>query len=196
MKKYAKVIITESQYKSIMKEVTQIRLTAYHGTSENIEAFTDTFVGGENAVDEQGAGIYFTTNKKEASAYGNKLYTVELFGSFLTDKEPATAVDISKLIQLIKMSEDWENMAYNFDTNANKGAMIASQGAIEYSDTEKEVFQSIEADFYRYDGLRYVRNMVKLGYDGIIVDSYGNKEYKNIIMFNPNNIKIINIEAK
>lgn len=191
-----KAIITGEQYEFILKESTQMKFTAYHGTYGNFDRFTDEFVGGGNAIDQEGAGIYFTTNPKEAKVYGDKVYTVELYGNFLTDKAPATSVDISKLIQLIKMNEYWEYTANNFDRDANKGAVIASKGAIEYSESEKEVFQSIEADFYRTEGLDYVRNMVKLGYDGIVVDSYNMEGFKNIIMFNPNKIKIVNVKEK
>ena len=188
-----KAIITEEQYKFLLKESTQMQFTAYHGTYGNFDRFTDDFVGGENATDQEGAGIYFTTSLEEAKVYGDKVYTVELYGNFLTDKSPATSVDISNLVQLIKMSEDWEDMAYNFDMDANKGAMKASKWAIEYSDTEKEAFQRIEADFYRYDGVGYVRSMVELGYDGIVVDSYNVEGFKNIIMFNPNKIKMVEV---
>ena len=44
-------------------------IVAYHGSREKIKKFTDKFVGGAEARDQEGPGIYFTTEEQEALDY-------------------------------------------------------------------------------------------------------------------------------
>jgi hypothetical protein len=95
---------------------------------------------------------------------------------------------------MIKMSENWREKAQNYDYNPDIGARAAVNGAVEYNETEKDAFLQIWIDFYRYETVDFVRNMVKLGYDGLVVDGYGgysDDDKKHIIVYNPNIIEIL-----
>lgn len=177
---------------SVIEEVIEGSFEAYHGTDAEISSFTDDFVGGEGAHDAQGAGIYFATNMKDSGYYGNNIYKVRISGRFLDRSASEKNVKPRELVKLIKMKKDWQDDAYNFSENPNAGAHKAAEMAIKYSSDEAEAFQSIEADFYRYDSVDYVRNMTKLGYDGLIVDApSGVSGDKHVIVFNPGSIEFL-----
>ena len=47
----------------------------YHGTNSDIQKFSDEFVGKEEATDQEGPGIYFTTLKEESEIRLNGYWT-------------------------------------------------------------------------------------------------------------------------
>jgi hypothetical protein len=183
-----------------LNEISKGELYAYHGSNHLINKFSDEFVGAEEATDQQGPGIYFTTSKDDAQGYGEYLYAVKLNGKkFLDDKSSSDKTNKSHLLKMIKMSENWKEKAQNYDYNPEVGARIAINGAIEYNDTEKDAFLQIWIDFYRYETIDFVRNMVKLGYDGLIVDAYGgysDDDKKHIIVYNTNIIENLETTKK
>ena len=185
------VIQNYAQYKNILKEnvlsESRENFVAYHGSESVIKKFSDNFVGKEDATDQEGAGIYFTTDYKEAKRYGNYIYKVSIEGNFLFNNKSKNNINLQELVKLIKMKDQWEMDAQNYSPNPEQGALKAASMSMKYNDSEVEVFQQIEADFYRYDPVNYVRNMTKLGYDGIVVDR---EEGQHIIVFNPSVIKI------
>lgn len=124
------------------------------------------------------------------------MYSVKIGGNqFLDDSTPASDVDIEVLVKLIKMLDDWEMNAQDWAVDPEDGAYEAARSAIEYNDTERDVFQQIWVDFYRYNPVDYVRNMVKLGYDGMVVDGYRDQRgIKHIIVYNPSIIEVTNVE--
>jgi len=185
-------IIREVLKESFINEIIEDSFEAYHGSPNEIERFTDDFVGGEKANDAQGAGIYFATNAEDASYYGDHIYKVLIKGKFLDRNAPIDSVDPEELVRLIKMKDEWEMDAQDYSEDPETGAYEAANMAIKYNNDEAEAFQQIEADFYRYNSVDYVRNMVKLGYDGIIVDApSGVSGDKHIIVFNPGAIEFI-----
>jgi len=176
--------------REILEEIIQGGYDAYHGSDVEINKFVDDFVGGKNAKGKEGAGIYFSTTPKGAEYYGKHIYKVKLSGTFLDKNNSSEEVDPGELVRLIKMKKDWELNAQDYAEDPEVGAMEAAQMAIQYNETEADVWQQIEADFYRDDSVDYVRNMTKLGYDGIIVDAPSDfSGDKHIIVFNPAIIK-------
>jgi len=181
-----------NEVSSVISEVIEDSFIAYHGSPKEISKFVDDFVGGENAHDQQGAGIYFATNPDDAAHYGENIYKVNIDGNFLDRNAPVDNVDPEEIVQLIKMKDEWEMHAQDYSPDPEVGAYEAAHMAMQYNHDEAEVWQQIEADFYRYDSIAYVRNMTKLGYDGIIVDApSGISGDKHIIVFNPNAITFI-----
>ena len=173
-----------------INEIVEDSFTVYHGSDSEITKFTDDFVGGEEANDQEGAGIYFATTPHSAGYYGSNIYKAELSGRFLSRMHPKDNVDIEEVVQLIKMCDDWEMHAQDWAENPEVGVYEAAASAIRYNHDEAEVFQQIEAEFYRYDSKLYVRNMTKLGYDGIIAKAPEDFKGENhIIVFNPSIIK-------
>ena len=178
-----------------LNEISKKEYYVYHGSNHLINKFSDEFVGAEEATDQEGPGIYFTTSKEDAEGYGNYVYSVKLNGNkFLDDKNSSEKANKNHLLKMIKMSENWREKAQNYDYNPDIGARAAVNGAVEYNETEKDAFLQIWIDFYRYETVDFVRNMVKLGYDGLVVDGYGgysDDDKKHIIVYNPNIIEIL-----
>jgi hypothetical protein len=79
-------------------------------------------------------------------------------------------------------------MAQNYDENPRIGLRNFIEATIDYNDTEKDVVQQIWYDFYRYNPIDFVRNMVKLGIDGIMVTK--DNGVIHYIIYNPSIIKI------
>ena len=181
-----------SEIKNIVREVIsetmETGFDAYHGSEHKISKFEDSFLSGDGVTQHHGAGIYFTTNYDNARMFGENVYKVHIKGRFLDRETPAENVSIEELIKLMKMSdEDWEMEAYNYNEDPEVGVMIAAQSAIDYADNEVDVFLRVQSSWYQHQPLDYVRNMTKLGYDGMVVDAP--KDWvgeKHIIVFNPN----------
>jgi len=92
------------------------------------------------------------------------------------------------------MKEDWEMNAQDWSSNPEYGVKKAVEAAIEYNDTDKEVFLQIWIDFYRHREVEYVRNMVKLGYDGVFVPKENG--INHFVVYNPDIIRIVDIEDR
>ena len=188
-----KNFIKERLKASLLKEsIKGGYYTVFHGSKHKITNFTDDFVGGENATDQEGPGIYFTTSREEANAYGEFIYTVTLTPKLLLDTTPTNSSKLRPLLtKMAKMAKDWQDKAQNFDENPLKGISVFVESALDYNDTEKDVVQQVWIDFYKYEPTDYVRNMTKLGIDGLIVPRYS-KDGNHIIVYNPSIIKLQN----
>ncbi len=162
----------------------------FHGSKTKITKFVDEFVGGKEAIDQEGPGIYFTTSEDEAYGYGENIYSVTLTPRLLFDETPTNTKKLRPLItKLAKMAPDWEESAQNYDENPSRGLVDFVESTLNYNDNEKDCLLQVWIDFYRNNTVDYVRNCVKLGIDGIIVQ----KEYKNakhVIVYNPSIINV------
>lgn len=173
----------------------------YHGSPTEIQTFTDEFVGGEEATDQEGPGIYFTTNHKEAIGYaeGGYVYTVRLTPRRLFDESKASNIKRALIDKLVFLSSDWESTGSDWSENPRVGIKMLIDSAYEYNDTEKDLIQQIWIEAYRYDGVNFVRNCAKLGIDGLIVNReagimFDRNNDKHIIVYNPNIIEVKNVE--
>ena len=166
----------------------------YHGTNSDIQKFSDEFVGKEEATDQEGPGIYFTTLKEESEMYGKNLYSVKLTPRKLMDMTPINKNKWrSFTTKMLQSAPDWEDTAQNFNQNPRKGLILAVESMMDYNDTEKDLAQQIWYDFYRYTPVDFVRNMVDMGIDGIIVPR---EKSNHIIVYNPNIIDVLEVENK
>lgn len=190
-----KIIITESQLKKLIDETVEgLEISAYHGSETEIKTFVDEFVGADEANDQEGPGIYFTTNYEEASRYGKYLYHVLLTPRKLVDDNtPSEDVDPETLKTIIKSLPEWEYNAMDWDENPEIGLDNAVTSAIQYNDTEKDVFQQVWIEFFRYNPVEFVREMTKLGYDGQLIKK--ENETNHIIIYNPAVIEVKKIES-
>ena len=182
-------------FNNVLTEITKTKpIVAYHGSETEILNFTDEFVGGKNAVDQEGPGIYFTTSKEDAEKYGKYLYKVILKPRKLLDTSPKLKIHKYTIITLAKMIPDWKETAQGWATNPSLGIIKWADMSIDYNKTEKDLFQQVWIDFYRNNPIDYVRNVVKLGYDGLIINGYNtDASIKHIIVYNP---AIIEIQKK
>ena len=184
-------LFTKKVYNKISESV-EISMDAFHGSDVRINKFEDSFLSGETVTQHHGAGVYFTTSYDNAEMFGKNVHSVHISGNFIDKETPSNLVDIDELITLMKMSSDeWEMEAYNYSEDADVGIMIAAQDAIDYGDNEADVFLRVQSSWYQHTPLDYVRNMTKLGYDGMIVDAPSDfVGDKHIILFNPNAVTI------
>lgn len=160
----------------------------FHGSEAKINKFVDNFVGSQEAIDQEGPGIYFSSHRPEAESYGNFLYSAELTPRVLYDQTPTNPKKLKPIIEkLVRMAPDWESNAENYDENPEKGLKDFIESTLNYNDNEKDCILQVWIDFYRYNPVDYVRNCVKLGIDGIIVDTPRSKHF---IIYNPNIIKV------
>lgn len=171
----------------------------YHGSPTKIEKFMDDFVGSEKANDREGPGIYMTNYFDDANHYGEYVYTLRISPRKLLDETPKEKIKFnvrSTLYKLLKMAEDWKGKAQNYAENPETGLKVAIDGMIDYNDNEKDIFLQAWIEFYRYNPVQFVRNMVKLGIDGLIVDrpDFEWDNTKHFIIYNPNIIEVVEIK--
>jgi hypothetical protein len=164
----------------------------YHGTPSPITSFSDEFVG--NGIDQEGPGIYLTSNYEDAVGYARKsesgtgvVYQLELnFRKLVPLNKKAIRKEI---IQMIDWAPELETFLSNWDENPKKAKLIALNSILN-SKNAHDSFQSVWFDFYKNSPIDYVRNMVSLGYDGVMVPrSFMNT--KHIIVYNPRIIKVV-----
>jgi hypothetical protein len=184
-----KHLIKKLLRENLLKEIKTIKpIIAYHGSPNKILKFVDEFVGGEKANDQEGPGIYFTSSFDNAGHYGEYVHTVTLSPRKLISMAPSSNKISGLINKMVLMAPDWQMSAQNYDENPRIGLRNFIEATIDYNDTEKDVVQQIWYDFYRYNPIDFVRNMVKLGIDGIMVPK--DNGVIHYIIYNPSIIKI------
>lgn len=169
------------------ESVTENLITAYHGSKTEITDFVTDFVGGKDAHDQNGPGIYFTSHIEDAAKYGDHIYKVKLNPKRLLLEQPFKNTDKPKLLRLAKMHKEWKMYASDWDINPNIGITKLVNDAIEYNDNEVEVWLQIWYDVYKHAARQYVDNMTTLGIDGVKVKGYNyeESEFTHYIIYNP-----------
>ena len=163
----------------------------FHGSEKQINNWTTEFTG--KGTDQEGAGIYFTTDIDDSKLYLSNngkgfIHQVLLNSSkiLLTKTKPNKL----KLKQLILKAPNYKETLENWDENIDKATEKALDGYLDYSDTMFDAIKSVEGDFYRNEGKSYCNAIVSIGYDYVIIDI----KYKGILHAVVWNSKIINLE--
>jgi hypothetical protein len=197
MKSLIRVLLREALEEAIDNQ----SFIVYHGSQTEIKTFSDEFVGGEEAKDQEGPGIYFTTNHREATGYaeGGYVYTARVSPRRLLDESNWKGIKRSLIEKLVFLSGNWKDTGNNWDENPRVGIKMLIDSAYEYNDSEKDLLQQIWIEAYRYDAVNFVRNCVKLGIDGLIVNReagimFDRNNDKHVIIYNPNVIEVTNVE--
>ncbi len=175
-----------------IKEIKENILKWYHGSTEKINSWSTKFTGAGD--DQEGIGIYFSSNYEDASGYARKsdsghVYTVEL----KTDKflKLVKKPDIQQLFSLVQWSDNWkeklENIMGNDSTEMNwkEFKSLLKQEASMF-----EACKEIQRHFYYDDPSEYCSSMVALGYDGIIIKKSFMNTY-HAVVWNPKIIRNI-----
>jgi hypothetical protein len=184
MKELIKKVLKESLIPESAKGGTY---HVYHGSKTEFSNFTDEFVGGKEANDKNGPGVYFTNVKEEAEKYGEFVYSTILTPRLLLDEKPPKKNLIPMFTKLIKMVPDWEMYAQDYDENPVRGLQIFFESIFRYEDSEKDALLELWNIFYKYAPVNFVRNCVSVGIDGIISNNDGFSTH--YIIYNPNIIK-------
>lgn len=181
-------------YKEILNESYETKFIAYHGSLEKIDKFSDEFVGGKEAKDQEGPGIYFTTKAEEAFNYAKPngfIYKVNLKPrKMLSDKMGFDFDHLTKPItKLIKMLPNWKAIANSYDEGLDEFIyMLTSMGQ-----SEKEVFINLYYEYFRGNAQLFIRGMVSLGYDALYLPSKGGGAH--IAVYNPNIIDVVEVKT-
>ena len=177
---------------SFKKFFEGVDIEAYHGAPRPIEKFSDDFVG--NGVDQEGPGIYMTTNEEDAAGYARKSEgDGRIYKVIIHLKKPIPSkgkVKESEIDTLIDWAPDFESKLMDWGSEVLEENRRLFKQSLKREKTPKDVFLAIWYNLYRYVPQEYVRNMVLLGYDGFIVQ----KEFmntKHIIVYNPKCIEVI-----
>jgi hypothetical protein len=183
-------------YDDILSEMNSKSIIAYHGTTHKITSFVDDFVGGKEATDQEGPGIYFTTSLNNAQHYGEYIYKVELTPKKSVSTKNNTNAPLKEIEWLILQAPEWEDNAMNWHENPRVGYKKAAHDTIQYNENPHQQFLQVWIDFYKYNPVKYVRNMTKLGYDSIIIDNRnsiitGESNITHIVVLNPQIIKLL-----
>lgn len=163
------------------------KIIAYHGTNATFDIFDLSKVGHGN--DQNGPGFYFTLDPAEAKRYG-KVHEYELnINKWLSTKTPPNIVEIKKLVT---SSPDFDMEIYNWDQSPEKGLKLYLSN-MKNEDSNFHAFTSTWYDFYRHSPKEFVENVVKLGYDAVMIkgsEGYGNiGDTTHIIVYNPEVIR-------
>lgn len=159
--------------------------TIYHGTPHTFPAFEYQYIG--NGTDQEGPGIYLTSDIRDAARYGQHIMIVEAeFNHFV----PLTGKTSPREIKyMIEHAPDAAYVLENYDENPTIALREAIHDTIAFNETPHDAFQSVCADFYRYDPVDFVKNMVSLGYDGVKIERRDNVTH--FIAYNLDNLRII-----
>lgn len=178
-------------FKKFIKEAIITDQPFYHGGSIKIEKFDEKFAG--KGVDQDGPGFYFSSNYEDAKTYtptGGWIHEVLLsFRKMLSDSKKANIKEAEKLL---RMAPNLKDSLTDWGENYNEAIDFAIKTVIDRNNSQKEVFEQIWYDFYhrqRRSDL-YLKNVVKLGYDGILLKK---GHIIHAIMYNPDKIKIISV---
>lgn len=171
----------------------------FHGSETQIKQFIDDFVGGKDANDQEGPGIYFTSSYQNARSYGPYVYSVKLTPNKIVSTKDGQNAPLKEIEWLMKNAPDWKSTAENWNENPMLGLKLAAKDFIQYNDNPHQQFLQVWIDFYRDNPVDYVRNMVKLGYDAIIIDNLNSMlanetNITHIIVLNPSIIEFIKVE--
>jgi hypothetical protein len=180
----------------------------YHGTmTDNIEW---SILGAGQGFSQEGPGIYFTNDINDAMSYAvlkpgkgtSTIFTVDLnlnkvvkINGKIPQKEIkqlllwSIGINSEKDILKIEIEKFYESSMSNWGEKPYLAFTKSFNDIINYSKNPNDAFQQVWIDHYRYKSIEYLQNMIKLGYDGIIVPrTNGVIHY---IVFNPSVINTV-----
>jgi len=163
--------------------------TYYHGTTHRIDRVMDDFIG--DGTDQEGPGIYFTSDFDDARSYGDFVYEVQLTPRAVMSKSDKNIGKISPLTvkRICKMAPDWKDTAQNWSENIAVGLNVFFKSTMEYNDNVFDVFQQIWIDFFKSAPREYVQSVVKATkYDAGIKDF--SDGIQHVIVYNPGIIQV------
>jgi len=170
----------------------------YTGRTVKSTDFDYKYVGLEKAIDKEGPGFYFTTSIDTAFGYAGNDGIVIIADvdtkKFLTIKNKPKLSDIKKLILA---APDLEDTLTNFAENYHQALKIAIESYLDY-DSALDSYQTIWHDFYRYEPVKYLEQLIKLGYNGHFGEKFEKAQFvdesQHIVVYNNKVIKVIDVK--
>src|SRR5690606_3802265 len=125
--------------------VMEAREIFYHGSNHKIEQFTTEFVG--NGTDQEGPGIYLTSDPNDAKRYGNFIHTVQVFYNKKRLIPERKKISYEGLARFIKRSPDAAEELQNWDENPHRALHMAVSQLLEsYEDDFRELMEQVWYD--------------------------------------------------
>lgn len=157
-------------------------------------------IGQQEANDQEGPGFYFTTSKDEAKGYAYPngiIVTVNYKGNNLISEDSKVNKNhVNKMIEAAPDLDDTlSNWGYDPGYMPKESAMNELKTAIYSEKNAKDIFITVWFELYRYESRKYVENMIKLGYDGLILTpKYSEDDRKHVVLYNVNSIDVTDVE--
>ena len=167
--------------------------TFYHGSSKPIDAFNLDKAGGQDAIDQEGPGIYLTSSIEDARRYGKFVHTVSVKivkSRMMPDKRKINAAWVRVIMKRAPESED---TLMNWGENPSAAlsdavdAIMSSYGPNEY----RKAMEQIWYDFYRGHEKVWFSKLRVAGWDGFIVNK--SDGVRHLICFNLDVLKITGV---
>lgn len=189
-----KHILLENEWPSI---ILNDRYTWYHGRTVDSDIFSYDYLGGRDALNQEGPGFYFTNSFENAKRYASPngiILKCKVDYKKLINKSDTSNTQTNKkvIIDLINSSPDRDYTLENFDENP-KVAMVKAVNAYLTYKNAHDTYQMIANDFYKYEPKKYLQVLSKY-YDAQLtkLDNtfYGTTIY-HLIVYNPSIITVL-----
>lgn len=157
----------------------------YHGRTTQSTAFDLERTGQGN--DQEGPGFYFTSDLADARGYAwpdGIVITAEL-----TPRRLVSTASRAHITDLIKAAPELEMKLADWDENPDAAMRAAVASCVE----DEYPYQQVWVSFYRYNPAEYLREMVKLGFDGHEA-TWLTSGVRHMIVYNPACIKVLSME--
>lgn len=177
----------------------------YHGRTVTDPTFDLKYVGNEEANDQYGPGFYFTNDIEMASGYagdsGIVIKATVTIDNLLTDNEDLTEDEVMFMIKncpsVLEMAEHeedtdeylesfYETPLSDFAEDFESALYMAVDGYV--GRAKLDGMHLLWRDFYKYDPDDYLRNLIKLGYDGNLFRHEDGKLI--LVVYSPENINV------
>jgi hypothetical protein len=155
----------------------------YNGSSKPRLTWTTENVGKGN--DQNGPGLYFTTNEENARSYGEHLHKVRLEIKKNRICPLNGRFEYEYIKYLIEKSPNYKEYLTNWDENPKIALHQAVSSISNLQNGKFDMLQQIWYDFYRHEPIEFLQ-VVSEKYDMAIVTAGTDR---HAIVFNPEVIK-------
>ena len=189
-----KPLLLENNWPSLLLDDKH---TWYHGRTVDSEVFSYDYLGGKDALNQEGPGFYFTNSfenaKRYASPNGVILKCKVNYNKLIVKGNVANTKTNKKIIvNLINSSPDKDYTLENFDENPKVAMIKAVNAYLNYGDAH-DAYQLVNNDFYQNHPKEYLQILSKY-YDAQLtkLDNtyYGGTIY-HLIVYNPSLITVV-----
>lgn len=163
----------------------------YHGAKRPFNRFSFAHVDTGSGAAQEGVGFYLTSSIKDAAAYGDHILTVAVPRRLklvpLTGKPNRDVI-----ITMVSKAPDVKEELLSWGDTPQQGLMKFVNDVMK--ETPHGAYQSVWYAFYRYNSGEFVKNMAKMGFDGVLIKKRDGVTH--LIGFNPFKLKIVGIRRK
>jgi len=155
-----------------------------------------------SSPNDQGAGMYWTTDPEEASSYTYKVSDPVVYSATMRDgfrllpKQKPTLLALYALYELAE-PDDQETFLSNYRVedyqSPSREEIRSVLQKFSHQTSLFDAYTSLYVELFRYNADAYVKAMQVLGYDGFIVEkgtTGGSRRRKHLVVWNPRKLEI------